>query len=296
MPQVDLKDQSVKRSVALAGATGLVGRSILEGLLADRSVQAVHVLARRKPRVADARITCHIVDFSALPALPPVDEVYLALGTTIKVAGNQAAFRAVDFDANLAVARAALVGERCFVRDLRRRSRTYGVTLNVGRGYDVWDSIHNAARRFGDGEGQTMLYFGDFDPSGEDMVRSLRQRLAFFACRPTIVKSGLVADNIARYHLPLTSRKRPTRGELLLLPSMAMSRWNWMLCQSKSCRSGCGSRSRPGWTWKHCLRLRPLSRGIGRYWSTLSRALRSRFEQDQKYAQHPEQIGVVPRT
>jgi uncharacterized protein YbjT (DUF2867 family) len=39
--------------------------------------------------------------------LPPVTEVYLALGTTIKVAGSQEAFRAVDFDANLAVARAA---------------------------------------------------------------------------------------------------------------------------------------------------------------------------------------------
>lgn len=100
--------QSVKKTVALAGATGLVGRSILEGLLADASVQTVHVLGRRNPRVAHARITCHIVDFSALPAFPPVDEVYLALGTTIKVAGSQAAFRAVDFDANVAVARAAL--------------------------------------------------------------------------------------------------------------------------------------------------------------------------------------------
>jgi uncharacterized protein YbjT (DUF2867 family) len=48
------------------------------------------------------------VDFSALPSLPPVDEAYLALGTTIKVAGSQPAFRAVDFDANLAVGRAAL--------------------------------------------------------------------------------------------------------------------------------------------------------------------------------------------
>jgi uncharacterized protein YbjT (DUF2867 family) len=104
-----------ERAVALAGATGLVGRSILEGLLADTSVQAVHLLARRKPRVAHARITCHIVDFSALPPLPSVDEVYLALGTTIKVAGSQAVFRTVDFDANLAVARAALAAgaRRC---------------------------------------------------------------------------------------------------------------------------------------------------------------------------------------
>ena len=115
MSLAEPRDQGVKRTVALAGATGLVGRSILEGLLADPSVRSVHVLARRKPRVADARITCHIVEFSALPPLPQVDEVYLALGTTIKVAGSQAAFRAVDFDGNLAVARAALAAgaRRC---------------------------------------------------------------------------------------------------------------------------------------------------------------------------------------
>jgi uncharacterized protein YbjT (DUF2867 family) len=115
MSLAEPRERAVKRTVALAGATGLVGRSILEGLLADASVQSVHVLARRKPRVAHTRLTCHIVDFAALPPLPPVDEVYLALGTTIKVAGSQAAFRAVDFDANLAVARAALAAgaRRC---------------------------------------------------------------------------------------------------------------------------------------------------------------------------------------
>ena len=109
------QERAVKRTVALAGATGLVGRSLREGLLADTSVQSVHVLGRRNPRVAHARITFHIVDFSKVPPLPPVDEVYLALGTTIKVAGSQAAFRTVDFDANFAVARAALAAgaRRC---------------------------------------------------------------------------------------------------------------------------------------------------------------------------------------
>jgi uncharacterized protein YbjT (DUF2867 family) len=94
--------------VALAGATGLVGRAILEGLLADAAVAAVHALGRRKLDIAHPKLTSHAVDFAALPALPPLDEVYLALGTTIKVAGSQAAFRAVDFDATLAVAQAAL--------------------------------------------------------------------------------------------------------------------------------------------------------------------------------------------
>jgi uncharacterized protein YbjT (DUF2867 family) len=103
------------RVVALAGATGLVGRAILERLLADASVAAVHALGRRAPGVSHPKLTPRVVDLSALPPLPPVDELYLALGTTIKAAGSRAAFRAVDFDATLSVARAALAAgaRRC---------------------------------------------------------------------------------------------------------------------------------------------------------------------------------------
>ena len=96
------------RIVIIAGATGLIGRTLLRGLLADPTVDHVHVVGRRAPPDASPKLTAHVVDFAALPALPPADELYLALGTTIKVAGSQAAFRAVDHDANLAVAKAAL--------------------------------------------------------------------------------------------------------------------------------------------------------------------------------------------
>src|SRR4051812_27147272 len=95
------------RTVVVAEATGLVGREILQGLLADDSVAAVLALGRRKLDLEHPKLVTHAVDFTALPSLPPVTEAYLALGTTIKVAGSQAAFRAVDHDANLAVARAA---------------------------------------------------------------------------------------------------------------------------------------------------------------------------------------------
>lgn len=97
-----------QRKVLLAGATGLVGGLILKALLADERVAEVHVLGRRKLDADHPKLRVYIVDFSRLPALPTVDEVYLALGTTIKVAGSQAAFRAVDLEANLAVARAAI--------------------------------------------------------------------------------------------------------------------------------------------------------------------------------------------
>jgi uncharacterized protein YbjT (DUF2867 family) len=95
------------RGVVLAGASGLVGRALMEGLLADGSVAAVHALARRDLQVQHPKLTQHRVDFKALPPLPPLDEAFIALGTTIKVAGSQGAFRAVDFDAVLAVAKAA---------------------------------------------------------------------------------------------------------------------------------------------------------------------------------------------
>jgi uncharacterized protein YbjT (DUF2867 family) len=95
------------RTVLLAGATGLVGGLMLEGLLANPQVATVHALSRRALSISHPKLRVHLIDFSGLPELPRVDEVYLALGTTIKVAGSQAAFRAVDLDANLAVARAA---------------------------------------------------------------------------------------------------------------------------------------------------------------------------------------------
>jgi hypothetical protein len=79
---------------------------------------------------------------------------------------------------------------------------SYGVTLNVGRGYDGWDSIRNAADRFLSHGKVTVLYFGDFDPSGEDMARSLRERLAFFDVEPELIKVALTEEDIERYHLP----------------------------------------------------------------------------------------------
>lgn len=95
------------RVVMVAGATGLVGREVLAALSADRRLRAIHVIGRRAPDLQDARIDFHPVDFAQLPVLPPVDALYIALGTTIKVAGSRAAFRAVDHDAVLAVARQA---------------------------------------------------------------------------------------------------------------------------------------------------------------------------------------------
>jgi uncharacterized protein YbjT (DUF2867 family) len=97
------------RSVLLAGATGLVGRALLPQLLDHPGVGRVHVLLRRAaPSIAEhPKLELHQVDFAHLKRLPRVDDVYIALGTTIKAAGSQEAFRLVDHDHVITVARLA---------------------------------------------------------------------------------------------------------------------------------------------------------------------------------------------
>ncbi len=98
------------RTALLAGATGLVGRALLSALLASKDYGSVHVLLRRTPPEikGSAKLKIHEVDFARLPAaFPAVDDVFIALGTTIKSAGSEAAFRRVDFDFVVNTARAA---------------------------------------------------------------------------------------------------------------------------------------------------------------------------------------------
>jgi uncharacterized protein YbjT (DUF2867 family) len=97
------------KSLLLAGASGLIGQHVARQALAQPSLQHLHALQRKastEPH-ADPRWHSLPVDFTQLGTLPAADAALCALGTTIKVAGSQAAFRAVDFDAVLAFAKAA---------------------------------------------------------------------------------------------------------------------------------------------------------------------------------------------
>jgi uncharacterized protein YbjT (DUF2867 family) len=90
----------------VAGGSGLVGRE----LLAQLNGEPVLALVRRPLSGLPASTTRReaVVDLLKLPAdLPAPRRVFVALGTTMAQAGSQAAFRAVDFDAVVAVARAA---------------------------------------------------------------------------------------------------------------------------------------------------------------------------------------------
>lgn len=97
---LELTPSAAPRRVALLGASGLVGQALLQQLLADPDLQALHLLLRRplSTPLSDPRVHCHVVDFSQSNwhGLLAVDAVFCCLGSTIKQAGSQAAFRAVD--------------------------------------------------------------------------------------------------------------------------------------------------------------------------------------------------------
>ncbi len=98
----------VPAQVLLAGASGLVGGHLARRISADLPRNGTLWLPLRRPPPASNGLRGAQAMPWPLPSdLPPLDAAVCALGTTIATAGSQAAFRAVDFDAVLAVARAA---------------------------------------------------------------------------------------------------------------------------------------------------------------------------------------------
>ena len=90
----------------IAGATGLVGRHVLAQALVDPRVVQV-VAPSRRALAPHPKLKNPLVDFDALPQQADwwrVDAVVCALGTTIRQAGSQEAFRRVDVDYVLAIA------------------------------------------------------------------------------------------------------------------------------------------------------------------------------------------------
>jgi uncharacterized protein YbjT (DUF2867 family) len=99
----------MSKTALVVGATGLIGGQLLELLLADPHYQHVVVLAR-KPLPSHPKLTVIQTDFSELQekSVPPIQDVFCCLGTTIKVAGSKEAFRKVDLEYPLAVGAWAL--------------------------------------------------------------------------------------------------------------------------------------------------------------------------------------------
>ena len=102
---------SEARRVLLVGATGLVGRRVMEACVGRSDVRLIALTRREAPMPQGARMEMLVADPAewdrSLAAVAP-DAVICALGTTWrKAGGDEAAFRAVDEELVLRVAKAA---------------------------------------------------------------------------------------------------------------------------------------------------------------------------------------------
>src|SRR6266480_1688362 len=101
----------VSRTALLAGATGLVGSHVLNLLLGDPEWTRVVTVGRRTTARQHAKLEQRVLDLGTLETLgdvPRLNDVFCCIGTTIKRAGSQPAFRLVDHTFVVGLARAGL--------------------------------------------------------------------------------------------------------------------------------------------------------------------------------------------
>ena len=91
---------------------------------------------------------------------------------------------------------------------LQPLARKYHATLMVNRGYSSQSAMYESAQRIrtgiedaGAADG-VLFYLGDLDPSGEDMVRDIDDRLAMFGVRVEVRKVALTMAQVNQYKPP----------------------------------------------------------------------------------------------
>src|SRR5262245_57818794 len=108
---------STPTNILLAGALGLTGEHLLDRMLNEPTVRRVLAPTRRPlaehPRLENPTGTLQ----ELLPQLKgPIDTVFCCLGSTLKEAGSDAAFRSIDYELPLAVGKRALeLGARHYI-------------------------------------------------------------------------------------------------------------------------------------------------------------------------------------
>ncbi|MBX2965487.1 MAG: NAD(P)H-binding protein [Cyclobacteriaceae bacterium] len=92
----------------LAGSTGLIGKQLLQLLLDDPHYAVVKAISRKPLEIQHAKLQNIVADFNTLTIHHDqltADDVFCCLGTTIKQAGSQEAFRKVDYEYPLELAK-----------------------------------------------------------------------------------------------------------------------------------------------------------------------------------------------
>lgn len=123
--------------ILLFGATGMVGKAVLEQALLDSRISQVVAPTRRELTTQHEKLANPIIDFNQIDQMAwwPSDAVICALGTTRKQAGSGEAFKAVDLH---------------MVRQIAKRSKTSGIerfVLNSSVGAHTGKGLYLATKK-----------------------------------------------------------------------------------------------------------------------------------------------------
>jgi uncharacterized protein YbjT (DUF2867 family) len=98
------------KTAVVIGASGLIGKTLIRKLLEDNRYNSVKVFVRRSINISNSKLAEHIVDFDRITNWKNKitgDELYSAMGTTIKKAGSKEAQYKIDVTYQYEFAKAA---------------------------------------------------------------------------------------------------------------------------------------------------------------------------------------------
>lgn len=100
----------MNKTALLAGASGLTGGYLLSLLLESPEYSSVIAYVRKSSGLTHPKLKEIVVDWENLQEPVAAEDVFCCLGTTIKKAGSQEAFRRVDYNYPLQLAQIQLRG------------------------------------------------------------------------------------------------------------------------------------------------------------------------------------------
>jgi len=95
------------KTAVVAGASGLIGKELVQKLINSDHYRRIYVLSRKKSGLVNNKIVELVIDFEKMDQLKfdePVDDVFCTLGTTMKQAGSRENFKKVDYEYVVALA------------------------------------------------------------------------------------------------------------------------------------------------------------------------------------------------
>jgi len=96
------------KTAIIAGASGLTGTHLVKLMLQSSTYNTVKILVRKPMDIEHSSLQQIVYDYEyPAPEVIKADDVYCCLGTTIKKAGSREAFKKVDYEYPLQVARIA---------------------------------------------------------------------------------------------------------------------------------------------------------------------------------------------